>query len=274
MKLTATKREQHFPAAERAAYKGVLAQTKRCYYKVVVLAAALAVSLLSGAVPTTRNAVTQADQTRDLGYYYVAAGEPRTFQDPGKGKIEMISSAGNEYTVSGSKITLICKKAGTVQYNRKGTKKSFRIIIGGNQSIGKKGEAPVEDTKINFREYDLPAFTYNKNSYTNFVDFVRQNTSGNYWVCKFSGKKAMRGAAKYNRGITFHSSRRELQRKYPSLENLGVYGQKTCFYAARYYDEKSGFVLLKAFLVNRKLHVKTILYIGYDPRDPDAVVRL
>ncbi len=132
----------------------------------------------------------------------------------------------------------------------------------------------MEDTKINLREYDLRAFTYIKNSSTNFVDFVRLNTSGSYLVCKFSGKKAMRGAAKYNRGITFHSSRRELQRKYPSLENLGVYGQKTCFYAARYYDEKSGFVLLKAFLVNRKLHVKTILYIGYDPRDPDAVVRL
>lgn len=242
-------------------------------YRLIILAAAMAISVMFGAVRTTREALPSGG-TEDMGAYYVAEGEPRTFQDPQTGKIEVISSAGNEYTASGNRLTVICKTEGRITYQIRGRKKSFRIMIGGNRSTGENRDRLAADDRITPKEFNLPSFRYKNRTYTNFADFVRKHTSGSSWVCMSTGKKAVKRASKYNRGITFHSDQREIQRKYPSWEDLGTYGADRCFYAARYYDKKSGFVLLKGFLVNEDFRVKKILYIGYNPRGRGVIVRL
>lgn len=65
----------------------------------------------------------------DMAYYYVAKGQPCTFQDPQKGTISIKESAGNKCKVSGNKITVICPKEGDIVYTINGKKRFLEFIL-------------------------------------------------------------------------------------------------------------------------------------------------
>lgn len=115
-----------------------------------------------------------------MGQYYVAKGQPCVFQEPKKGKIKVISAAGNKYKISGNKLTIICKKKGMIEYKINGKKRYIELLVGGNN----------KDSKVNKKEYDHAPEKYNGKLYTNFIDVLREIKKGDtYLSLTLSSKK-------------------------------------------------------------------------------------
>lgn len=214
----------------------------------------------------TDNSDTHETEKR-MGLYYMAKGQPCVFQDPQKGRIKVISASGNRYKVSGNKITITCKKKGTIKYEINGKKKLFIILsVGGNH----------KDTKVNKKEYNFSTQNYKGKSYKNFIDCVlsmKKDKYVNAWVT-YSSKKELAKNAKYNRGVTYGTPLKKMEKQYPSWEDLGSYKKDECCYAARYYDKKSDYVFVKGFVLNKKHKVKKIVYIAYDPLHKSEIIKL
>ena len=206
----------------------------------------------------------QKDESTFMGQYYVAKGQPCAFQDPQKGTIKVISSAGNQCKVSGNKLTVTCKKTGFITYKIKNEERQIRIFVGGNS----------KDSKVNKKEYNLPV-DYDGKSYTNFIDALRakkkkDKNNMNDVSILLSSKKKLKSRAKYNRGIKYGSTIAQVENKYPSWEDVGTYENDSCCYAARYYDKKTNYVAVKGFILDKRNKVKKIVYIAY----PNSILKL
>ena len=214
--------------------------------------------ILGMSVGTLEN-VTAKEKIYYMGYYYVAENQPCKFQEPTKGKIQIISSAGNKCSVSGDKIKVICKKEGDIVYRVKGKTKKFNIVLNGNEP----------DPQVGKKEYNMPKMKFKGKYYTNFLDvlYVVKNKPDWNWVkIEWSGKKEVNKVAKYNRNIGYGS--RNTQGAYPSWQDIGVYGKKDCIWAALYYDKKSGYVVEKGFVINswKNLKVEKVVWKAYNTK--------
>lgn len=213
----------------------------------------------SDAEPTEKPAEDsdQEDISTLMGQYYVAKGQPCVFQDPEKGTIKVISTEGNKCKASGNKLTVTCKKTGSITYKIKNKKREIRILVGGN----------YKDPKVTKKEYDLP-INYEGKSYKNFIDMLhakkkKDKDNLNGVSILLSSKKKLKDRAKYNRGIKYGSSFAKMKKKYPSWEDVGTYENEDCCYAARYYDKKTNYVTIKGFVLDKHDKVKKIVYIAY-----------
>lgn len=229
-----------------------------------IVATLLAVVCMLGGLIGVNVQTVQAKETEDLGYYYVAKGQPCIFEDSEGGKIKVISSDGNVCKVSKNKITVTCKKSGYIEYKINGKYKKFELIIGGND----------EDSKVNKKEFDTLKEDYNKKTYTNFVDLIRDSKDTQGLQMYISDKKELEKYKKYNRGITYGTTLKKVEEKYPSWQDVGSYGDDICCWAALYYDKKSGWVLQKGFVLNSKNKVKSIVYYAINPKNKENIIKL
>ena len=181
-----------------------------------MIAVCLALVLLVGIVPIQK---TEAADTKDLGYYYLAKGETVIFKtDAYKGKLSIVSKGGNTVKLSGKKIKVTAKKEGYIVFKAGKKKYSFRIIVGGNNP----------DKKVNYKEYDWDT----TDGCTNYIEWIRSKVKGGkklpdkrfpYWnIDEDDGVKT------YNRGLYIG-------------ERLGY----DCYQCALYYDKKSDCVFYK-----------------------------
>lgn len=235
---------------------------KRDKIVTVLLSVACLVGILAGYHPQTVLAKT----VEDLGYYYVAKGQPCVFQDTEYKKLKVTSSGGNTCKVSGNKITVTCKKNGYIEYKINGKYKKFELIIGGN---GK-------DSKVNKKEFDMTEVEYGDKSYRNFVNVVRAAKKDKVSVLSvtYSGKEDVNEIKKYNRGIVYGTNLGKVEEKYPSWQDIGSYGDDDCCWTALYYDKKSECVLQKGFVLNSKVKVKAVVYDAYYPKHKDNIIKL
>ena len=127
-----------------------------------MIAVCLALVLLVGIVPIQK---TEAADTKDLGYYYLAKGETVIFKtDAYKGKLSIVSKGGNTVKLSGKKIKVTAKKEGYIVFKAGKKKYSFRIIVGGNNP----------DKKVNYKEYDWDT----TDGCTNYIEWIRSKVKG------------------------------------------------------------------------------------------------
>lgn len=231
-----------------------------------IIAMLLMAVFLVGAVAGTGVQTVQAKEAEDLGYYYMAKGQPCVFQDSEAKNLKIVSSDGNTCKVSGNKFTVTCKKDGYIKYKINGKYKQIQLIIGGN---GK-------DTKVNKKEFDMTAVGYGKKTYHNMVDVARaaKKDKVSYFTVTFSRKKDLKDMKKYNRGIVYGSDLETVEKKYPSWQDIGGWGDDDCCWAALYYDKTSGYVFQKGFVLNSKGKVKEVVYSAYDPKRKDNIVKL
>ena len=221
-----------------------------------IVAALLAVVCMLGVLIGVNIQTVQAKETEDLGYYYVAKGQPFIFRDSEAKSLKMVSNKGNPCKVSKNKVTVTCKKSGEITYKINGKYKTFMLYVGGN----------YPDSKVNKKEYDLPyKMEYNKKKYGNFVD-IASHAKDTGLECYMSDKAELKKYKKFNRGITYGSTLSDVQEKYPSWEDVGTYGDDMCCWTSVYYDKKSGWVFNKGFVLDSKDKVKAIVYSAYDAK--------
>lgn len=203
-----------------------------------------------------------------MAYYYVAKGQPCTFQDPQKGTISIKESAGNKCKASGNKITVICQKEGDIVYTINGKKKVFRIYIGG---VG-PGNGP---DKISKKDFNITKTKFCGKQYTNFIDMIpaaKTKKKWNSFYYYFSGKKEVNGLAKYNRKVKYGSGMADVYDAFPSWQDLGSFYEDDCTWTSLYYDKKTGYVVEKGFVYNSKMAVFKVVYYAYNPKK--TVVKL
>lgn len=203
-----------------------------------MIAVCLALVLLVGIVPIQK---TEAADTKDLGYYYLAKGETVIFKtDAYKGKLSIVSKGGNTVKLSGKKIKVTAKKEGYIVFKAGKKKYSFRIIVGGNNP----------DKKVNYKEYDWDT----TDGCTNYIEWIRSKVKGGkklpdkrfpYWnIDEGDGVKT------YNRGLYIGERLFDVPDIYPSWCDMGYWTDSEgvgydCYQCALYYDKKSDCVFYK-----------------------------
>lgn len=231
-----------------------------------LIAMLLMAVFLVGAVAGSDVQTLQAKEAEFMGYYYVAKGQPCVFQDSEAKTLKIVSSDGNTCKVSGNKFTVTCKKDGYIKYKINGKYKEILLIIGGNE----------KDTKVNKKEFDMTAADYGKKTYHNMVDIVRAGKKDKLadLFVTYSGKNELKDIKKYNRGIVYGSDLETVEKKYPSWQDIGGWGDDECCWTALYYDKKSGCVLQKGFVLNSKGKVKEVVYYAYYPKHKENIIKL
>lgn len=184
----------------------------------------------------------------NVGMGYAAKGQTITIKDWQKGKIKMISAAGNKYRISGNKIKITCKKSGWIKYQSNGQKKYYVLAAGGN---GK-------DKKLNKKEYNM-SYSWKGKKYKNYIDAFRDNKNYSFEIV-FKGKD--KADAKYNRNVIVGNEYLKIIKKYPSWED---FEGETHACAARLYDIKSKRCFVKVFYFNKKGKINKIVWTSYKP---------
>ncbi len=214
-----------------------------------MIAVCLALVLLVGIVPIQK---TEAADTKDLGYYYLAKGETVIFKtDAYKGKLSIVSKGGNTVKLSGKKIKVTAKKEGYIVFKAGKKKYSFRIIVGGNNP----------DKKVNYKEYDWDT----TDGCTNYIEWIRSKVKGGKKLpdkrfCSWhidedddqdDQDDVNKGAKTYNRGLYIGERLFDVPDIYPSWCDMGYWTDSEgvgydCYHCALYYDKKSDCVFYKS----------------------------
>ena len=216
----------------------IMNKTKKC------IAAIMVMVILIGLVPA-RQEVQAANNTEDIGIYYIAKGETIVFKIKSySGKVSVVSSTGSKVKVSGKKVYVTGVKNGgaTIKVGKK--KLSFNVFVGGNGV----------DKKVNYSEYNSN-LVYKNKKYKNFIDLNRYQVKKkkpilfNYLTDPAENKEIK----KTNRGIGLGQKIYKVQDKYPSWCDFGGWTTEdgksaTCAQCALYYDKKSDCVFAKWFI--------------------------
>lgn len=201
------------------------------------------------AKPTTKPTKKPTDKYERVTHFYTAKGEPVIFKDVHKGKIKIISSAGNKYKVIGNKIKMICKKSGDIKYQINGKKICFTLLAGGNK----------KDSKLTKKEYNLP-FKWKGKKYKNYIDAYRDNR--NYDLA-ISWDKCDKESKKFNRGLKIGSNCTNITKKYSSWEDFDWLSKKNYAFFARYYDKVCKRVFYKYATITNKGKITEITWSTY-----------
>lgn len=204
-----------------------------------VISMLLMAVMIIGMIPTVN--VQAATDKIDAGYYYVAKGETVTFKNTHKGKLSIVSKAGNTVKISGNKIKVTAKKSGSIVVKSGKKEIAFEILIGGNN----------KDTKANYAEYNID-LTDGKKSYSNYIDCIRYRIKKkkSLTYVTWEDKKDNKEIKKLNRGIYIGESIFDVNDVYPSWCDYGGWTEDNgdeylSTYCAMYYDKKSNCVFYK-----------------------------
>lgn len=216
----------------------IMNKTKKC------IAAIMVMVVLIGLVPA-RQEVQAANNTEDIGIYYIAKGETIVFKIKSySGKVSVVSSTGSKVKVSGKKVYVTGVKSGWGEFKVGKKKFSFMVLVGGNSV----------DKKANYSEYNLDMTIYNR-KYKNYIDLnryrLKKNKSLLYisWTDPAEKKEMM----KANRGIYIGQKIYKVQDKYPSWTDFDIWSKGKSYTAcALYYDKKSDCVFVKQFISKDK----------------------
>jgi len=201
----------------------------------------------------------RAEKVTWMGMYYVAKNYDQVFKEPLKGTIKVISAAGNKYKVSKNKITITCKKSGTIKYKIAGKKRKFDMLVGGN----------FKDKKLSRKEYNYAeASERDGKKFTNMFDeaayLKKNNTDSGYCELVFKGADLKsKDCKKMNHGVCKGTTFRKVKKKYPSWQDVGIYEKDDCVWCALYYDKKTDLMAVKGFVLDKKFKVKKIVWGVY-----------
>lgn len=214
-----------------------MSKTKKC------IAAIMVMVVLIGLVPA-RQEVQAANNTIDLGIYYMAKGETIVFKIKSySGKVSVVSSTGSKVKVSGKKVYVTSKTSGGVTFKVGKKKMHLYTFVSADY-----------DKKANYSEYNVDMTIYNR-KYKNYIDLnryrLKKNKSLLYisWTDPAEKKEMM----KANRGIYIGQKIYKVQDKYPSWTDFDIWSKGKSYTAcAFYYDKKSDCVFVKQFISKDK----------------------